>query len=139
MRLALLGLLLLLGGSNGIAAVAAAPRPAPMPPTFSSDNAPEQVLERYPLDKIDRQAAFSHHGSANRTVVLANGKEGSIYDVGDGSTHRIYTLVFDDRGVVIDVLYYDHSRYAKHGLSALQLQSTGIRTEAPSLGPGPAQ
>lgn len=104
MRVALLGLTFLLGGSNGISAVAAAPRLTPMPPTFSLDNAPKQVLERYPLGKIARQAAFIHHGSANRTVVLAIGKEGWIYDVGAGLTHRIYTLVFDDRGVVIDVL-----------------------------------
>lgn len=110
-----------------------------MPPTFSLDNAPEQVLERYPLGKIDRQAAFSHHGPANRAVVLANGKEGWVYDVGDRSTHRIYTLVFDDRGVVIDVLYYDHGHYAKHGLSALQVQSVGIRADAPALGTGPAE
>lgn len=28
-----------------------------------------------------------------------------MYEVGNGSTHQIYSLVFDDRGVMIDVLY----------------------------------
>lgn len=124
---------------SGLGLVRAAPAQAPMPSTVSLDNAPEQVLEHYPLGEIDRQATFSDHGSANRTVVLANGKEGWIYDVGGRSTRRIYTLVFDSKGMVIDVLYYDHSRYARHGLSALQVQSTNILTEAPSLGAGPAQ
>lgn len=113
----------------------------PMPPSFTDEGAPEAVLRTYPLGVITKQAAFSHHGKAVRTSVLPNGKEGWVYEVGGkqaqtyqhptkekhtvyetgpGYGVRIYTLEFDDKGVVIDVLYNEQGRH--DGLTALQVQ-----------------
>ena len=117
--------------------------PLPMPPSFTGEAAPEAVLRTYPLGVITKQAAFSHHGKAARTSVLPNGKEGWVYEVGGkqaqtyqhpnptkerhtvyetgpGFGVRIYTLEFDDKGVVIDVLYNEQGRH--DGLTALQVQ-----------------
>lgn len=112
-----------------------------MPPSFSEQNEPETVLRAYPLGVTTKQAAFSHHGKALRTLVLPNAKEGWVYEVGGkqaqtyqhptrekhtvyeagpGNGVRIYTLVFDDKGVVIDVLYNEKGRH--DGLTALQVQ-----------------
>lgn len=109
----------------------------PMPPVFNLSADPEEVLRTYPLGQITRQAAFSHHGPANSVLVLPNGKEGWLYDVEKQGLHRTYTLVFDDKNLVIDVLYYDHARFSKYGLSALQVQSVQTRTQEPALGSGP--
>lgn len=112
-----------------------------MPPSFSEQNEPETVLRAYPLGVTTKQAAFSHHGKALRTLILPNGKEGWVYEVGGkqaqtyqhptrekhtvyeaepGNGVRTYTLVFDDKGVVIDVLYNEQGRH--DGLTALQVQ-----------------
>ena len=112
-----------------------------MPPSFSEQNEPETVLRAYPLGVTTKQAAFSHHGKALRTLILPNGKEGWVYEVGGkqaqtyqhptrekhtvyeagpGNGVRTYTLVFDDKGVVIDVLYNEKGRH--DGLTALQVQ-----------------
>ena len=112
-----------------------------MPPSFSEQNEPETVLRAYPLGVTTKQAAFSHHGKAIRTLILSNGKEGWVYEVGgkqaqtyqhptrekqtvyeagSGNGLRTYTLVFDDKGVVIDVLYNEKGRH--DGLTALQVQ-----------------
>lgn len=113
----------------------------PMPPSFIGQVAPEVVLRAYPLGVITKQAAFSHHGKAMRTLILPNGKEGWVYEVGirNARTYqrstkekdtvyeiepsygvRTYTLAFDDTGVVIDVLYNEQGRH--DGLTALQEQ-----------------
>ena len=113
----------------------------PMPPSFTDEVAPEAVLRTYPLGVITKQAAFSHHGKAVRTSVLPNGKEGWVYEVGGKQAQtyqhptkekhtvyetgpsygvRSYTLEFDDKGVVIDVLYNEQGRH--DGLTALQVQ-----------------
>jgi hypothetical protein len=120
-----------------------------MPPSFSEQNEPETVLRAYPLGVTTKQAAFSHHGKAVRTLILPNGKEGWVYEVGGkqaktyqhptqekkkhtvhetepGNGVRNYTLVFDDRGVVIDVLYNEQGRH--DGLTALQVQRK-VRSE----------
>lgn len=112
-----------------------------MPPSFSEQNEPETVLRAYPLGVTTKQAAFSHHGKALRTLILPNGKEGWVYEVGGkqaqtyrhptrekhtvyeagpGNGVRTYTLVFDDKGVVIDLLYNEKGRH--DGLTALQMQ-----------------
>lgn len=112
-----------------------------MPPSFSEQNEPETVLRAYPLGVTTKQAAFSHHGKAVRTLILPNGKEGWVYEVGGkqaqtyqhptrekhtvyeagpGNGVRTYTLMFDDKGVVIDVLYNEKGRH--DGLTALQVQ-----------------
>lgn len=113
----------------------------PMPPDFSVSADPEKVLRDYPLGVITKDDAFVHHGKAVRTITLPNGEEGWVYEV--GGTHpetyrsptgqkqtveesgpgyglRTYTLEFDNRGVVIDVLYNENGRH--NGLTALQLQ-----------------
>lgn len=112
-----------------------------MPPSFSGQMAPEVTLRIYPLGVISKQAAFSHHGKAIRTLVLPNGKEGWVYEVGvkqartyqkplngkqtvyeAGPDNRAsaYTLVFDNKDKVIDVLYNENGRH--DGLTALQEQ-----------------
>lgn len=115
----------------------------PMPPSFTSEVEPETVLRDYPLGVITKQAAFIHHGKATRTLTLPNGKEGWVYESGGkqaktyqhptkekqkhtvyetepGNGVRTYTLVFDDKGLVIDVLYNEQGRH--DGLTALQEQ-----------------
>lgn len=120
-----------------------------MPPTFTVQSDPETVLRDYPLGLITKQDAFSHHGKAIRTVILPNGKEGWVYEVGikdariyehptkqkhtvhetePGNGVRTYTLEFDSKGVVIDVLYNEQGRH--DGLSAIHVQRR-IRGEAP--------
>jgi hypothetical protein len=122
-----------------------------MPPSFTDEVAPEVVLRTYPLGVITKQAAFSHHGKAVHTLILPNGKEGWVYEVGDkqaktyqhpttkkhtvyetgpGYGVRIYTLEFDDKGVVIDVLYNEQGRH--DGLTALQVQRK-VRGEGHSV------
>jgi|GEM_PF-2159610 len=124
-----------------VAATAALAGQQTMPPSFSEQNEPEMVLRAYPLGVTTKQAAFSHHGKALSTLVLPNGKEGWVYEVrgkqaqtyqhptrekhtvyeaGPGNNVRTYTLVFDDKGVVIDVLYNEKGRH--DGLTALQVQ-----------------
>jgi len=132
-----------------LAMVAASAAPAgqaglpSMPPNFSEQASPENVLRAYPLGVITKQAAFIHHGKAVRTLILPNGKEGWVYEVGGkqartyqhptkekqkhtvyetepGNGVRTYTLVFDDKGVVVDVLYNERGRH--DGLTALQAQ-----------------
>lgn len=109
-----------------------------MPPSFSLES-PVKVLENYPLGVIDKGAAFAHHGKANKEFTLPNGRLGWLYDVGKQEWHRTYTLVFGNDGIVIDVMYYDHGRFSKYGLTALQVQSVEPRTDRPTLGPGPSQ
>ena len=123
----------------------------PMPPVFNQETSPQQILERYPLGQIDRQAAFSHHGKAHQTVTLVNGLTGWVYEVHRGGkpetfrrpdgeemtmldTHEhpaagTYTLMFDGTGHVVDVLYRD----LRHGdaNSALLVQRE-IQGDAPS-------
>jgi hypothetical protein len=114
----------------------------PKPPAFCRDAPIEETLLVYPLGIITKQAAFSHHGPAHQEIQLPNGLDGWIYDVGGepkaveytGLTGekrtfmerpwehelREYILVFDDRGIVIDVLYEDEGTHG--GMTALQLQ-----------------
>lgn len=113
----------------------------PMPPNFSGQLEPEEALRAYPLGVINKQAAFSHHGKALRILILPNGKEGWLYEVGvkqariyqqasrgkqtvyeAGPDNRAstYTLVFDNKDMVIDVLYNENGRH--DGLTALQEQ-----------------
>ena len=121
-----------------------------MPPVFTVQSDPETVLRAYPLGVITKQAAFSHHGKAIRTVILPNGKEGWVYEVGikDARTYehptkqkhtvyetepgngvRTYTLEFDSKGVVIDVLYNEQGRH--DGLTALQVQRKALGESIP--------
>ena len=108
-------------------AVAAPVQKMPMPPIFSPDASSEKTLGNYPLGVITKLAAFVHHGKAVRTVTLPNGMEGWVYEVhtvGDPKTYvqpngsemhineianhpamATYTLVFDSKGTVVDVLY----------------------------------
>jgi len=113
-----------------------------MPPAFTPTAPVEQTLRAYPLGVITKQAAFSHHGKAHRELKLPNGLTGWAYDVGGlpkavtyGSPvgkqqavtetemrhqARSYTLVFDNRGVVVDVLYNEKGPH--DGLTALSQQ-----------------
>lgn len=134
-----LPVMLILGLALGWSLTQAQQVPVQMPPGFSLEEGPEKVLATYPLGVIDKGAAFSHHGKANKEFTLPNGLLGWLYDVGQREWHRTYTLVFGGDGTVIDVLYYDHGRFSKYGLTALQVQSVQPRTESPTLGPGPSE
>lgn len=112
-----------------------------MPMRFTYEASPEQVLKTYPLGSLKKLAVMSHHCKADKEVRLANGREGWVYSIGKHRTlktyvapngeqktvvenlqlgvKRTYTLVFDDDGNVIDVLYQGESST----MSALQLKS----------------
>lgn len=107
----------------------------PMPPTFDTRTDPGEALTGYPLGVITKVAAFSHHGKEHRSVKLPNGYEGKVYQVGSGTGLRTYTLVFDDKGVVTDVLYNEKGRH--NGLTALQLQAQARRILGPDVEPQP--
>jgi len=134
-----------------VAATASLAGQLSMPPSFTEQVEPETVLRAYPLGVITKQAAFSHHGKAVRSLILPNGKVGWVYEVGGkqaktyqhptkekqkhtvyetepGNGVRTYTLEFDSKGVVIDVLYNEQGRH--DGLTALQVQRR-FRGEAP--------
>lgn len=113
-----------------------------MPPSFSIDADPDEVLGEYPLGVIPRSAAFSHHGKAHKTVTLVNGMEGWTYEVHQGGNPKRYqqpegptsttmdihnhpavmryTLVFGADGTVIDVLFQDRQHETAN--SALLVQ-----------------
>lgn len=114
-------------GSFGVKAES--PKTLPMPPTFNARIDANEALTKYPLGVITKVAAFAHHGKENRTVTLPNGYEGKVYQVGSGTGLRTYTLVFNDKGVVTDVLYNEQGRH--NGLTALQLQAQAKRILGP--------
>lgn len=107
----------------------------PMPPEFSMDSDPETVLREYPLGVITRQAAFSHHGQATRSVKMPNGHEGWVYQFGEETWLRTYTLEIDTQDRVVDVLYNERGRH--NGLTALQLQSQANKILGPEVEPQP--
>jgi hypothetical protein len=132
----------------------------PMPPVFTPAAPIEQTLRAYPLGVITKQAAFSHHGTAHREITLPDGLEGWVYDVGGvpkavtyvspggkqqtvretprSHEARSYTLVFDNRGVVVDVLYNETGPH--DGLTALSLQHRkGVLRTEEHAHPGPRQ
>lgn len=116
---------------------AAGPMHPPMPPAFSAVANPEDMLRHYPLGVIPGQAAFVHHGKAQRTVKLPNGTEGWVYQVGEGPGLSTYTLELDDRGMVIDVLYNERGR--RNGLTALQVQAQATGVLGPDAEPVPPE
>ena len=101
----------------------------PMPPVFSTKTDREEALLKYPLGVITQVAAFAHHGQATRKVTLPNGNEGWVYQVGEESGLRTYTLEFNEKGVVTDVLYNEKGRH--NGLTALQLQAQAAKVLGP--------
>ena len=129
--------LLTLGLIMSLPPVAAQPETLPMPPGFTLDADPEKTLADYPLGVITKEAAFVHHGKANRELLLPNGNTGWLYDVGGQEWHRSYMLAIGDDGIVKDVIYYDHGRFSKYGLTALQVQSVKLFPKSSILGPGP--
>ena len=114
--------------------------PMKMPMKFNSESMYTEVLTSYPLGKINKIAAFSHHGKANKEIKLPNGREGWVYEVEEYYTPKIYImangekkvvnervnsngyknyiLVFGIDGKIIDVLYQNK----KITGSALQFQ-----------------
>lgn len=101
----------------------------PMPPDFSTKTDMEKALRQYPLGVITKDAAFSHHGQATRKITLPNANEGWVYQVGEGAGLRTYTLEFNEKGVVTDVLYNEKGRH--NGLTALQLQAQAAKMLGP--------
>jgi len=117
---------------------------AKMPMKFKYDSKPEKVLQTYPLGSLNRMAVFSHHGKADKEIVLPNGRSGWVYDVSmymmpkvyykpsgekkvvqerqKSNRNQMYILVFGQDDKVIDVIYQDKST----GLSALQLQHNRV-------------
>jgi hypothetical protein len=119
----------------GVFIWAAEPRYPPMLPDFSTKTDMKEALLKYPLGVITKDAAFSHHGQATRKVTLPNGNEGWVYQVGEGTGLRTYTLEFNDKGVVTDVLYNEKGRH--NGLNALQLQAQATKVLGPDVEPQP--
>ena len=129
MRYASVAMLLIAAALLSMFSSAADLKYPPMPPDFSTKTDREEALRQYPLGVITKQAAFSHHGQAIRTVTLPNGNEGWVYQVGEGSGLRTYTLAFNEKGIVTDVLYNEKGRH--NGLTALQLQAQAKRILGP--------
>lgn len=126
---------LVLWASAGLAAQSQ----KPMPPSFSLETDPADVLHNYPLGIINEQDAFAHHGGAVRKVTLPNGNPGWLYKAGEeAGVPSIYVLEFSRDGIVIDVLHKDY-RY-KIGHSALQYQYLQhVEAELQTSGPGPGE
>lgn len=131
MRYVSIAMLLIAAALLSVFSFAAEPKYPPMPPDFSTKTDMKEALLKYPLDVITKDAAFSHHGQAVRKVTLPNSNEGWVYQVGEGSGLRTYTLVFNDKGVVTDVLYNEKGRH--NGLTALQLQAQAKRILGPDV------
>ncbi|MCW8966180.1 MAG: hypothetical protein OQK82_05790 [Candidatus Pacearchaeota archaeon] len=116
--------------------------PVTRPPSFTADHDLLDPLKSYPLGSVNSQQVFSFHGEPLRELRLLNGFVGWVYEAGNfkkkiaykspnnetktfveitrtSNTHT-YTLVFDTRGIVIDVLYNEQGRH--DGKTALQLQ-----------------
>jgi hypothetical protein len=125
----------MLGMLLGVFAQAEERKYMPMPPAFSVQMDPEEALEKYPLGVITKQAAFSHHGQATRAVKLPNGNEGWVYQFGEESGLRTYTLEFDGEEQVIDVLYNERGRH--NGMTALQVQAQAAKILGPEAEPEP--
>lgn len=102
----------------------------PMPPTFSTKTDMKEALLKYPLGVINKEVAFAHHGQATRKVTLPNSNEGWVYQVGERTGLRTFTLEFNDKGVVTDVLYNENGRH--NGLTALQLQAQAKKVLGPN-------
>ena len=110
-----------------------------MPPRFSLETDPADVLHNYPLGVISEQDAFAHHGGPVRKLTLPNGTQGWLYKSGEeAGVPSIYVLEFSSDGIVIDVLHKDY-RY-KIGHTALQYQYLQhVEAELQTTGPGPGK
>ena len=128
-------LAVIFGMMLGVFAQAEEQKYMPMPPAFSVQADPENTLLEYPLGVITKQAAFSHHGQATRDIKLPNGYSGWVYQLGEESGLRTYTLEFDDKGQVIDVLYNERGRH--NGMTALQVQAQAVKILGPEAEPEP--
>ncbi len=129
MRYASIVIPLIAAAMLSVFSFAAEQKPPSMPPAFSTGTDMEEALLKYPLGVITKEAAFSHHGQATRKITLPNGDEGWVYRVGEESGLRTYTLEFNDKGVVTDVLYNEKGRH--NGLTALQLQAQAAKMLGP--------
>ena len=129
-------------GTLGFWMAGATAQELPMPPRFTLDSVPEEVLRSYPLGVVTELAARSHHGHPAHELTLPNGLQGWVYEVygaeagttyvepsGEertvkeirrGEPQFSFTLVFGAQGKVIDVLY-DEPR-AEPGPTALVYQ-----------------
>lgn len=135
MKRTVIMLVVVLGMVLGALAQAEEQKYMPMPPTFSVQADPEKTLLEYPLGIITKQAAFSHHGQATRAVKLPNGNAGWVYQVGEETWLRTYTLEFDGQDRVIDVLYNERGRH--NGMTALQVQAQATKVLGPDAEPAP--
>ena len=125
----------------------------PIPPAFNANTDPETALRDYPLGVIPKRIAFIRHGPPHKTVTLANGEEGWVYEIPHDRERKrytqpsgasvdvmeipanavmhTYTLVICD-GVVTDVLYKDDGPGT--GVTATEMQTHKAKplTEPPS-------
>jgi hypothetical protein len=110
-----------------------------MPPMFSVQSDPEDILRNYPLGSINMQEAFAHHGGPVRKLMLPNGNRGWLYVTGEeAGIPNIYVLEFSKDGIVVDVLH--KSLHYKNGHTALQYQFLQKVTLEPVMtGPGPGK
>ncbi len=122
-------MLLIVAALLSVLSFAAEQKYPPMPPDFSTRTDTQEALLKYPLGVITKDAAFAHHGQATRKITLPNANEGWVYQVGEGSGLRTYTLEFSDKGIVTDVLYNEKGRH--NGRTALQLQAQAAKVLGP--------
>ena len=117
-----------------------------MLPVFNATVDPEATVRDYPLGVISRRVAAIRHGTPQKIVTLANGKEGWVYEIphqrtqkhltpsssfhanaqmvsADASMHT-YTLMFDN-SVVIDVIYKDDGPGT--GVTATEMQARKVK------------
>lgn len=114
----------------------------PTPPAFNAKTDPEVALRDYPLGVIPKRIAFIRHGPPHKTVTLANGEEGWVYEIPHERERKSYTLPSGARvdvqevpanavmhtytlvicdGVVTDVLYKDDGPGT--GVTATEMQT----------------
>ncbi len=113
----------------------------PMSPALNAKTDPETALRDYPLGVIPKRVAFFRHGPPHKTVTLANGEEGWVYEIPHQRQHNSYTLPSEARvnvqevpanavmhtytlvfcgGVVKDVIYKDDGPGT--GVTAAEMQ-----------------
>jgi len=111
-----------------------------MPMRFTSNSNPEQVLKSYPLGKLNKQMALSHHGKEDEQIILPNGLQAWVYNVDfykmpksytlpsgkeklmlerkKNGINKKYLLVFSNDNKIIDVIHIKNFKAS----SALKLQ-----------------
>jgi hypothetical protein len=64
------------------------------------------VLENEPIENLDRQGVFAKYGEPAAVIRMPDGRTGWLYRRGHYKMRGLrYVVVFDDSGVMVDLLY----------------------------------